>query len=215
VTRSALIVEDTTRFDTRRLARRGRMLFARGESEHDGEEELRLSRSAPIWAPMDSKRADDVRSVMNSLRNLVRGLRLSARAAEREAGISGAQLFVLHTLLEGRAASLGELAERTKTDQSSVSVVVQRLVEQRLVARKASKADARRVEIAATARGRALVKRVPETTQARLVAAVGALSKSELTALRRSLGRVVDGLGVRTDETRMFFDEEPRKKKAE
>jgi DNA-binding MarR family transcriptional regulator len=163
---------------------------------------------------MDSKRADDARSVMNSLRNLVRGLRLSARAAEREAGISGAQLFVLHTLLERRAASLGELAERTSTDQSSVSVVVQRLFEQGLVARTPSKADARRVEIAATARGRALVRRVPETTQARLVASLGALSKRELASLRRSLEQVVDGLGVSTAETRMLFDDEPLHKKA-
>ncbi len=163
---------------------------------------------------MDSKRAEDVRSVMNSLRNLVRGLRLSARAAEREAGISGAQLFVLHTLIEGRAASLGELAERTTTDQSSVSVVVQRLVEQGLVARTPSKADARRVEIAATARGRALVKRVPETTQARLVAALGTITQRDLASLRRSLAHVVDALGVSTDETRMFFDDDPPRKKA-
>jgi DNA-binding MarR family transcriptional regulator len=162
---------------------------------------------------MDAKRADDVRGVMNSLRDLVRALRLTARAAEREAGISGAQLFVLHTLLEGRVASLGELAERTSTDQSSVSVVVQRLVEQGLVARTPSKSDARRVEIAATARGRRLVKRVPETTQARLIAALSAVRKTELASLRHSLEHLVDRLGVSTDETRMFFDDEPSPKK--
>ncbi|HEX3345342.1 MAG TPA: helix-turn-helix domain-containing protein, partial [Polyangiaceae bacterium] len=75
---------------------------------------------------------------MDALRRVVRDLRLSARDAERSAGISGAQLFVLQSLRNEAAASLNELAERTLTDQSSVSVVVKRLADRKLVARKES-----------------------------------------------------------------------------
>src|SRR5580658_6655719 len=95
----------------------------------------RANRSEP---PAAGERARDIRVVMDALRRVVRALRLTARDAERSAGISGAQLFVLQSLADQAAASLNELAERTLTDQSSVSVVVKRLVARRLVARKPS-----------------------------------------------------------------------------
>src|SRR5215470_9599078 len=116
----------------------------------------RRAQSAARWGPMlrtissrsDSGaragRAESVRAIMDALRRIVRGLRLTARDAERSAGISGAQLFVLQSLAEERASSLNDLADRTLTDQSSVSVVVKRLADRKLVARKAAADDARR-----------------------------------------------------------------------
>jgi DNA-binding MarR family transcriptional regulator len=67
--------------------------------------------------------------ILNSIRQLVRALRLFDREAQSKYGISAAQMFVLHTLNEQDAISLNDLAERTATDQSSASVVVQRLVD--------------------------------------------------------------------------------------
>jgi DNA-binding MarR family transcriptional regulator len=61
---------------------------------------------------------------MVSLRKIVRFLRLADRAAEAAVGLSAAQLFVLQTLASQPAASLAEVADRTLTDQSSVSTVV-------------------------------------------------------------------------------------------
>src|SRR5690348_4180204 len=70
-----------------------------------------------------------------ALRRIVLAVRLSARRAERELGLSGAQLFVLQQLGASPVHSLNELAERTRTHQSSVSVVVRRLVARGLVTR--------------------------------------------------------------------------------
>jgi DNA-binding MarR family transcriptional regulator len=154
---------------------------------------------------------EDVRAVMNGLRKIVRGLRLSAREAERTAGISGAQLFVLQSLSEEAAPSLNELSERTSTDQSSVSVVVRRLVDQGLVERRPSTEDARRVELRLTAAGKKLVRRCPEPTQARLVSALRRLGGGELAALRGGIEALVRGLGARSEAARMFFDEEAEK----
>src|SRR4051794_22052590 len=98
-----------------------------------------------------SKR-DDVRAVLDSIRRIVRELRLSSRAAEKHVGLSGAQLFVLQKLAEGGCAlSLNELADRTLTHQSSVSVVVQKLAERRLIKTFRSSQDGRRVELSLTA----------------------------------------------------------------
>jgi DNA-binding MarR family transcriptional regulator len=145
---------------------------------------------------------------MNALRRVVRDLRLSARGAERSAGISGAQLFVLQSLAAAPASSLNELADRTLTDQSSVSVVVKRLADRKLLARKASPADARRLELSLTSAGKRLLARCPEPTQARLVGALRRLSAGELSSLTAGLAALVREMGIEDDPARMFFEEE-------
>ncbi len=148
------------------------------------------------------------RSVVDGLRRIFRELRLSARAAERGAGLSGAQLFVLQSLARGSAASLNELADRTLTDQSSVSVVVKRLVARGMVARKASREDARRIELTLTAGGRRLLARCPEPTQVKLVSALRRLSRCELDGLTVGLGALIREMGLDETKVRMFFEDE-------
>src|SRR5437868_13846588 len=94
--------------------------------------------------------ARDVRRVLDAIRRIVQALRESSRGTERRVGLSAAQLFVLLKLSGERALSINELAARTLTHQSSVSVVVSRLLEAGMVARARSEKDARRVEIALT-----------------------------------------------------------------
>src|SRR5690348_9213882 len=98
---------------------------------------------------------------MNAVRSIVRALRINTRAIELKMGISLAQLFVLQQLAERPAHSLNELADRTATHQSSVSVVVRRLVERGYVNRTASSEDKRRIEIEVTPQGRALLAGAP------------------------------------------------------
>jgi DNA-binding MarR family transcriptional regulator len=145
---------------------------------------------------------------MNALRHIVRDLRLGTRDAERRAGVSGAQLFVLQALNERPAASLTDLTRRTLTDQSSVSVVVRRLTQRKLVSSKVSPLDARRVELSLTAAGRRLVARCPEPTQARLVAALDRLGAAELAGLTRGLDTLVRQMGGVGSAPQMFFEED-------
>jgi MarR family transcriptional regulator, lower aerobic nicotinate degradation pathway regulator len=169
----------------------------------------------PKAAP--AHRAEGIRNVMDSLRRVVRALRLTARDAERSAGISGAQLFVLQSLADGAASSLNDLADRTLTDQSSVSVVVKRLTARKLVMRKASPVDARRVELSLTPAGRRLLARCPEPTQARLVTSLRRLDGAELADITRGLSALVREMGIEDAAARMFFDDEakpPARKRA-
>src|SRR4051812_12400160 len=59
-------------------------------------------RRRPEQLPREQGRGDteDIQVVMDSIRRIVRLLRVSARASERLVGISGAQLFVLQQLAE-------------------------------------------------------------------------------------------------------------------
>jgi DNA-binding MarR family transcriptional regulator len=126
---------------------------------------------------------------MNAVRSIVRALRINTRAIELKMGISLAQLFVLQQLAEKPADSLNELADRTATHQSSVSVVVRRLVERGYVTRTASSADKRRIEIAVTQSGRELLAGAPMTIQTQLVNALRDMPREDQNSLADLLER--------------------------
>jgi DNA-binding MarR family transcriptional regulator len=151
---------------------------------------------------------EQLERVVNSLRRIIQAIRLSASAVHDALGITGAQLFVLQQLAERPGASLREVAERTLTDQSSVSVVVSRLVDAGHVARRVSAADGRRTELTLTDAGRALLRRAPRLAQTRLVAALRAVPTAQL----RVTARVLEAAARSVDPSRsgrsapMFFE---------
>jgi len=144
--------------------------------------------------------------VVNSLRRITQAIRLSSSVVQDKLGITGAQLFVLQQLAEVPGASLRELADRTLTDQSSVSVVVSRLVEGGQVVRRISATDARRTELSLSGAGRALLRRAPELAQTRLVAALRVEPVSRLRITAGVLARVAGELGGARAPAPMFFE---------
>jgi DNA-binding MarR family transcriptional regulator len=149
--------------------------------------------------------------VLGSLRQIVRAIRLSSHEAEAKLGVSGAQLFVLQQLDGRRGLSLSELAALTLTDQSSVSVVVGRLVTRGLVVRKTSEIDARRAEIDLSPAGRAVLRKSPELAQTRLLSALEQVSERDLETTARVLGAVVETMGAGALPPEMFFEGERAK----
>jgi DNA-binding MarR family transcriptional regulator len=135
--------------------------------------------------------AQSIERSMNAVRSIVRALRINTRAIELKMGISLAQLFVLQQLAERPADSLNELAERTATHQSSVSVVVRRLVERGFVSRTASATDKRRIEISVTPAGRLLLAGAPVTVSTQLVDALQLMTAAERDTLGSLLERWV------------------------
>ena len=123
---------------------------------------------------------NDTRRVLDSIRRIVKVLRVASRDSEKRVGISGAQLFVLHKLAEGGVLSVNELAERTHTHQSSVSVVVHRLAERGMVDLERSAADARQAQIRVTAAGKSVIRSAPAAAQDRLIAALKHLARKDV-----------------------------------
>lgn len=154
--------------------------------------------------------SQEAAEVMDAIRRIVRMLRLATRAAEVQSGASAAQLFVLQTLAERPATSMGDLAARTLTDPSSVSTVVARLVERGLVERRPAKDDARRMEILLTAQGRSAARKAPEAAQLRIASAVDAMAPTQRKTLARSLRALIEATGAADRSTGLAFDDEPR-----
>src|SRR2546423_1235142 len=74
--------------------------------------------------PSNSGQSVQVKDVLDSIRQIVRSLRVASRAAEKDVGLSSAQLLVLQRLARAKSMSLNDLADETQTHQSSTSVIV-------------------------------------------------------------------------------------------
>ena len=150
----------------------------------------------------------EVARVVNALRRIVRAIHQSHRLAEQRWHLSAAQLLVLQRLAESPTLSVNELADRTFTHQSTVSVVVTRLVRRGLVRRSRAGHDARRAELQLTAPGRLLLDRAMTSAQGQLIDALDAMPAARLGAIGRSLHSVVKALGVVNEPAGMFFEDE-------
>jgi len=147
--------------------------------------------------------------IFDSIRRIVRLLREGSHASEAAVRLSAAQLFVLQKLDPARPLSLNELAARTLTHQSSVSVVVSKLVERGLVQRRPAPGDARRLALLPTREGLRLRERAPAPAQDRLIAALGTLSGAEQRRLANGLERLVRALRLDEHAAPMLFTDEP------
>lgn len=148
----------------------------------------------------------DAQTIFDGIRRLVEALRSSSREAEKSLGISGAQLYVLQKLSVEAGSSMNELAERTLTHQSSVSVVVTRLEEKGLVVRRRAEADGRRVEIRLTSKGKRLLRVAPSPVQERILNAIKQLSPSTRTALAKGLVALNSNAGFEGKIVPLFFE---------
>jgi len=159
--------------------------------------------------------ADDVREVLDSIRQIVRLLRLSSREAEREVGLTGAQLFVLQKLSEAKGVlSVNDLADRTHTHQSSVSVVAQVLVDKGLIARARAADDGRRLELSLTSTAKTLLRKAPGAAQDKLIEALERLPAATRKQLAKGLGRLVEEAGIGDEEAPMAFEDAPPARRA-
>lgn len=159
-------------------------------------------KAAAAAQPAEGKR------ILNAIRQLVRALRLFDREAQARHGISAAQMFVLHALNEEEGLSLNELASRTATDQSSASVVVQRLVDAGCVTRTAKREDRRHIELRLTPKGKSVIRRSPPPAQQKILAIVDAMPARERKAFADMLEHFVGEVGVRGKKAPMLFEDE-------
>ena len=158
--------------------------------------------------PAGSDEMNDLARSMDAVRGIVRALRINTRQIELKIGISLAQLFVLQQVAERPAESLNDLAERTATHQSSVSVVVRRLVDRGLVSRRSSAIDKRRVQIALTPAGQKLLLDAPRTISGRLLAALEQFSPTEQRQLADLLDAWINNAGISVTSAPMMGEDD-------
>jgi DNA-binding MarR family transcriptional regulator len=148
----------------------------------------------------------DQDKAFRSIRALVAALQTSARAVEERTGLTNAQLFLLRQIAGGDGLTINDLSQRTSAAQSSVSVVVARLVRAGHVKRGRVAEDGRRVTLTATARGRTTVRKAPPPATERLLEALGAITGAEARSISRGIGALLGRLGAREEEAPLLFE---------
>ena len=137
--------------------------------------------------------SSDMRAALDAFRRIVQTLRAGGSSGRR-AGVSSAQLFALAQIADHPGVSINDLASLTFTHQSSVSIVVQRLVERRLVVKVAARSDRRKHTLMITAAGRRVLHRAPVVVQETLIAAISSLSVAERRRFSRSLQKIASAI---------------------
>lgn len=144
---------------------------------------------------------------MDNLRRIVRALRASNAAVEREHRLSAAQLFVLRQVAERPGQSLSDLARSTLTTQSTVSEVVARLVQQGLIVREPAADDRRRAVLTLSATGEEILSHAPNTVQERLVDGFRSLPADVQRSLAYGLDAWLFAAGLQAVPPTMFLEE--------
>src|ERR1019366_5908416 len=158
---------------------------------------------------------DDPRGVaLRGLRTLVASLSTSARSIEWRTGFTNAQLFLLRQLAAAGTLSVNELAERARTNQSTVSSVVGRIVRAGLVQRASVPEDARRVALSLTPKGRRLLRRAPTPPTEALFDALESLTDHQARPRAPGLAALPAALGLKPEQAPMLFEDAPHRRRA-
>jgi DNA-binding MarR family transcriptional regulator len=105
-------------------------------------------------------------------------------------------LFLLRQVAAHEELSINALAERTMTQQSTVSLLVRRLEEAGFVERTRSSRDARQVLVTLTRQGRLVARRAPKSPLGRMVESLDRLPAGEVEALIHGLGSLLRDMRV-------------------
>jgi DNA-binding MarR family transcriptional regulator len=160
-----------------------------------------------------NKHTNESREIIDDIRRLVQAIRIASSDSEKRVGLSAAQLFVLNKLDEEKGLSINDLAERTLTHQSSVSVIVQKLEMKGLIKRETSDLDARKMHVSLTKKGARLIKRSPRSVQEQMIKGLEKMKPAMRHQFSHTFTVFLRAAGIKGDAPMMFDDGAAKKRK--
>lgn len=125
-----------------------------------------------------------------ALRRVLRATELFNRELAQSVGLTAAQFRVLQIVAEKDHCTATEISMRMHISQATVTSLVDRLVDKKMVLRERSQVDRRQTNIIATDAGRAAIEAAPDPLQQRFVRKFSALQDWEQAMLIAALERV-------------------------
>ncbi|HMV67615.1 MAG TPA: MarR family transcriptional regulator [Myxococcota bacterium] len=138
--------------------------------------------------------AEDALEFLGDLWSLEHALHTASKRMALRFGVTGTQRFVVRMLGRNPGMGAGELAERMHDHPSTLTGVLQRLVEAGLIERRVDAADRRRAVLNLSARGRELDALREGTIEAAVGAALARLDPAHVAIARAVLAEVVASL---------------------
>ncbi len=137
---------------------------------------------------------EQIRSVMNSLRIVMRAMQDYSRWVEGQCGLTSPQLWTLWELFAAPGMKVSELAAALYIHQSTASNMLDKLELKGLVERRRGGPDQRIVRLHLSEAGAALLETAPRTAQGALTTALQQLPEASLQCLSTGLGGLVAAL---------------------
>jgi DNA-binding MarR family transcriptional regulator len=128
--------------------------------------------------------------VLVSLRRIIRANDLHSRKLGRETGLTTPQLVVMRAIEESDLPTVSQVSREVSLSQATVTNILNRLEDHKLIRRQRSSEDKRRVNLEVTAAGRKLLKGAPKPLQEGFVARFNQLEDWEQYLIVSSLARV-------------------------
>ena len=144
----------------------------------------------------------DVLQFMQLLWAVVHGVERRSKRMSGEIGVTGPQRLVLRVAGLFPGLSAGDLATILHVHPSTLTGVLQRLVNQRLLVRLDDPRDRRRAVLKLTARGRRVNTTGHGTVESAVAEALEAVSPRDRAATRRVLERLASHLGSSDSDSR-------------
>lgn len=141
-----------------------------------------------------------------ALRKVLRATEMFNRELAQSVGLTAAQFRVLQIVAEHDHCTATEISLRMHISQATVTSLVDKLVDKKMVLRKRSERDRRQTDIFATDQGRAAIEQAPDPLQQRFVRKFEALQDWEQALLIAALERVAAMLDAGTIDASPVLD---------
>jgi DNA-binding MarR family transcriptional regulator len=163
--------------------------------------------------------------VMSALRRIIRAIDLHSRSLVQRFGLTGPQLLVMKTVMDGAPRSVSEIAAAVNLSQATVTGILDRLERKQIITRTRSTTDRRKVLVSPTPHAEKALAGAPPLLQESFTAGFSRLPDWEQTQVLSSLQRIVSlmaagdveagpvlitgPLDATTEGTRAFLDPAP------
>ncbi len=131
------------------------------------------------------------REAIIAIRKIVRAADNAARELSDRTGLTPSQVIILQLIDKAGQASAGEVSEAARLSQPTVSAILDRLEEGRLITRKRDTGDKRRVALELSAKGKRFLQDLPDVLQNRFESRFESLADWEQAGLVAALERLV------------------------
>jgi DNA-binding MarR family transcriptional regulator len=152
---------------------------------------------------------DPVLDFLRLLWDIEHRLQSASKRMRADLGITGPQRLVLRIVSRSPGVSAGELARTVRLHPSTITGIVQRLVDRGLLARRVDLADSRRIRLHVREQARPLTRRLEGTVELAVQRALGRVSRTEIDHARTVLAAMSVALEEQSEIRRR-----PRKRRS-
>ena len=129
--------------------------------------------------------------VMSALRRIIRAIDLHSRSLVQRFGLTGPQLLVLKSVVNGAPRSVSEIAGAVNLSQATVTGILDRLERKTMITRARSAPDRRKVLVSPTPEAERALAEAPPLLQEHFTSGFSRLHDWEQTQVLSSLQRIV------------------------